>query len=66
VTKPVAEKVRKSQRAWLAARETDCGLYYDLVEGGSIHRQLGAECNTNQTARRTLQLRAWLDLVAPN
>lgn len=63
--KKAVEKIRKSQRAWVAAREADCGLYHDLVEGGSIYRQLGADCAATMTARRTLQLRGWLDLVAP-
>jgi uncharacterized protein YecT (DUF1311 family) len=61
--KKAAEKVRQSQRNWLAARNLDCSLDYDLIEGGTMALPMGADCTLRKTAYRVIELKGWLGLV---
>jgi uncharacterized protein YecT (DUF1311 family) len=56
---PAAESVRNAQRAWIALRDADCKVPYDIFEGGTIAHLDSATCVQNHTATRVLQLRDW-------
>lgn len=47
-----------SQARWLAHREATCGLWDEVFRGGSLARQIGADCVREMTARRALDLMA--------
>ena len=64
--KPAADSVRAAQRAWIAARDADCKVPYDLYEGGTIARIDSASCALDHTASRVLQLRAWGQMAGPD
>jgi uncharacterized protein YecT (DUF1311 family) len=57
--------VRSAQRAWIALRDADCAVPYDIFEGGTIARIDGASCLQNHTATRVLQLRIWRQMAQP-
>jgi uncharacterized protein YecT (DUF1311 family) len=56
---PAAESVRNAQRAWIALRDADCKVPYDIFEGGTIAHLDSATCVQTHTATRVLQLRDW-------
>ena len=57
--------VRTSERAWIAARDADCSVPYDIYEGGTMAQPIAANCVLSQTAMRALQLRDWHDMAQP-
>jgi uncharacterized protein YecT (DUF1311 family) len=66
LAKPAADSVRAAQRAWIAARDADCKVPYDLYEGGTIARIDSASCALDHTASRVLQLRIWGQMAGPD
>lgn len=60
-----AESVRQAERAWIAARDADCKVPYDIYEGGSMSRLNSANCVLDHTAERVLQLRVWHEMAKP-
>jgi uncharacterized protein YecT (DUF1311 family) len=60
-----AASVREAQRAWIALRDADCKVPYDIFDGGSMSRLDGASCVLDHTATRDLRLRAWYDMAHP-
>jgi len=60
-----AESVRQSERAWIAARDADCKVPYDIYEGGTMARLDGASCAQDHTANRVLQLHVWQRMAKP-
>jgi uncharacterized protein YecT (DUF1311 family) len=60
-----AESVRQAERAWIAARDADCKVPYDIYEGGTMARLDGANCVLDHTATRVLQLHVWQDMAKP-
>ena len=58
-----ADDVRKAQRLWVASRDADCRVPYYFYEGGSIVQILGARCQLDRTAERTLLIRSWLEMA---
>lgn len=60
-----AESVRQAERAWIAARDADCKVPYDIYEGGTMARLDGANCALDHTATRVLQLRVWQEMAHP-
>jgi len=60
-----AAGVRSAQRAWIALRDADCKVPYDIFEGGSMAHPISANCVLNHTAQRTLQLRNWREMASP-
>jgi uncharacterized protein YecT (DUF1311 family) len=62
---PAAESVRKAQRAWIALRDADCAVPYDIFEGGTMARIDSVSCVQNHTASRVLQLRIWRQMAQP-
>lgn len=59
------ESVRKAQRAWIALRDADCAVPYEIFEGGTMALPIGAQCGLERTAARVLQLRLWRQMVQP-
>ncbi len=59
------ESVRQAERAWIAARDADCKVSYDIYEGGSMARLDSANCALEHTAERVLQLRVWHEMAKP-
>jgi Lysozyme inhibitor LprI len=51
--------------AWIAARDADCKVPYDIYEGGSMARLDGASCLLDHTATRVLQLHVWQNMAKP-
>jgi uncharacterized protein YecT (DUF1311 family) len=62
---PAAESVRQAQRNWVALRDADCKVPYDIYEGGSMARIDSANCVLGHTAERVLQLRIWRQMAQP-
>jgi uncharacterized protein YecT (DUF1311 family) len=60
-----AASVRTAQRAWISARDADCRVPYDIFEGGTMAQPISANCVLEHTAQRTLQLRNWREMAAP-
>jgi uncharacterized protein YecT (DUF1311 family) len=60
-----AESVRQAERAWIAARDADCQVPYDIYDGGSMARLDSANCVLDHTAARVLQLRIWHEMAHP-
>lgn len=60
-----ADSVRQAERAWIAARDADCRVPYDIYEGGSMARLDSANCVLDHTAERVLQLRTWHEMAKP-
>jgi uncharacterized protein YecT (DUF1311 family) len=60
-----ADSVRQAERAWIAARDADCRVPYDIYEGGSMARLDAANCMLDHTAERVLQLRDWHRMAKP-
>lgn len=54
--------LRDAQRAWIPYRDKSCAVWRSVYEGGSLGRQLAADCIRAETARRALELR---DLANP-
>lgn len=50
--------LQKSQELWLAHRQASCGLWFEVFRGGSLARQIGADCIREATARRALDILA--------
>ncbi len=49
--------LRDAQRAWIAFRDADCGLQYQMFIDGSIRSNIYTGCMLEMTARRALALR---------
>lgn len=49
--------LRDAQRAWIAFRDADCGLQYQMFIDGSIRSNIFTGCMLDMTARRALALR---------
>jgi uncharacterized protein YecT (DUF1311 family) len=60
-----AESVRQAERAWIALRDADCGVPYEIYEGGTMARLDGANCVLEHTADRVLRLRTWYEMAHP-
>jgi uncharacterized protein YecT (DUF1311 family) len=60
-----ADSVRQAQRAWLALRDADCKVPYEIYEGGSMARIDSASCVLAHTGERVLQLRIWSRMARP-
>ena len=52
--------LRDAQRAWIAFRDADCGLQYQMCIDGTMRSNIYTGCMLDMTARRALALR---DLV---
>lgn len=52
-----ADMLLDAQRAWIALRDADCTMAYDIHNGGSMRVIAAADCQLRHTAIRTLQLR---------
>lgn len=52
-----ADTLLDAQRAWIALRDADCTMAYDIHNGGSMRVIAAADCQLRHTAIRTLQLR---------
>jgi uncharacterized protein YecT (DUF1311 family) len=65
VPAPAAASIRQAQRAWIALRDADCKVPYDIFEGGTIARIDGASCLLNHTGERVLQVRVWRQMAHP-
>ncbi|TMV91013.1 DUF1311 domain-containing protein [Thioclava sp. BHET1] len=55
--KTLSDELLKTQRAWIAFRDADCGLEYSIWEGGTIRSVMAASCQLSRTAQRALELR---------
>lgn len=60
-----AEDVRKAQRNWIALRDSDCSIPYEIFEGGTMAQPISADCIRSHTADRAVQLRAWREMAEP-
>jgi uncharacterized protein YecT (DUF1311 family) len=60
-----AASVREAQRAWIALRDADCKVPYDIYEGGTMARIDSASCLLAHTGERVLQLRIWRGMAQP-
>jgi len=65
VSDKAKEGIREAERAWVALRDADCKVPYDIYEGGTMARLDGASCVLDHTAERVLQLRIWYDMAHP-
>lgn len=54
-----AASVKTSERAWIALRDADCVVPYDIFEGGTIAQPIAADCMLSHTAMRAIRLRTW-------
>lgn len=52
-----SEQLQAVQRAWIAFRDAECGLQFDLWSDGSIRTIVAASCIMDETAERALELR---------
>jgi uncharacterized protein YecT (DUF1311 family) len=59
------DSVRQAQRAWIALRDADCKVPYDIFEGGSMARIDSANCVLEHNGSRVLQLRIWREMAQP-
>ncbi len=59
------DSVRAAQRAWIASRDADCKVPYDIYEGGSMARIDSVSCLLGHTGERVLQLRTWRSMAQP-
>jgi uncharacterized protein YecT (DUF1311 family) len=48
---------RTAQRAWIAFRDADCGLQYQMFIDGTMRSNIFTGCMLDMTARRALALR---------
>lgn len=60
-----AEEVRKAQRNWVALRDADCRVPFEIFEGGTIAQPIAANCVLTHTADRAMQVRAWREIAQP-
>ena len=51
-----AEHLRAAQRAWIAFRDAECALAYAQWGSGSMRSIVGADCQMQMTAERTIAL----------
>ncbi|MGC8202905.1 lysozyme inhibitor LprI family protein [Aliiroseovarius sp. PTFE2010] len=51
------DQLRAAQRAWIAFRDAECDLNYELWGGGSMRSIAAADCLLAETAERALELR---------
>ena len=58
-----AETLRDAQRAWIAFRDANCAAEYAAWGAGTIRQVIGASCHLQMTAERTLDLRAYYEVV---
>jgi uncharacterized protein YecT (DUF1311 family) len=65
ITGAAAESVRKAERAWIATRDADCQVAYDIFQGGTIAQPISARCRLDHTADRALQVRSWREMAQP-
>lgn len=49
--------LRDAQRAWISFRDKSCDVWLAVFRGGSLGRQIRADCLRETTARRALDLR---------
>ncbi len=49
--------LREAQRAWIAFRDADCGLQYQMFIDGTMRSNIYTGCMLDMTARRALALR---------
>ena len=52
----VREAVEASQKTWEAHRRASCGIWGEVFRGGSLARQIGADCARESAGRRALDL----------
>ncbi len=60
-----ADSARQAQRAWIASRDADCKVPYDIYEGGTMARIDSVNCLLGHTGERVLQLRTWRSMAQP-
>lgn len=65
LTGKAADEVRKTQRNWIALRDSDCVVPYAIFEGGTMAQPIGADCIRSHTAERAVQIRAWREMAQP-
>jgi uncharacterized protein YecT (DUF1311 family) len=51
------ESLKKAQRAWIAFRDAQCDFEAYLNQGGTIYGLVVTGCQTDQTKKRTAELR---------
>lgn len=61
-----AEAVRKAQRNWIALRDSDCTVPYEIFEGGTMAQPIAADCVRTHTAERAVLVRAWREMAQPD
>lgn len=61
LSSPSVQKLRASQRAWLAFRDAECALQGSAVEGGSAKPMVVSQCMARLTEERVRQLRYYLN-----
>lgn len=49
--------IDRSQAAWAAYRDAACGVWGEVFRGGSLARQIAADCRRDATGRRAIELR---------
>lgn len=57
LTKSQKAALQSAQRAWIAYRDADCGLQYEMFSDGTIRSNIYAGCMLNYTSARALMLR---------
>ena len=57
--------VEDSQQAWEAHRSAKCRIWGEVFRGGSLARQIGADCMRDSAGRRALDLLAVEEALAP-
>lgn len=64
------ERLKASQRAWIAFRDAECAFAASAVEGGSAYPEVVASCRAGLTTKRVADFNAYLaceegDLACP-
>ncbi len=57
ITSDQKTALRGAQRAWIAFRDADCGLQYQMFIEGTMRSNIYTGCMLDMTARRALVLR---------
>lgn len=54
------ERLKSSQRAWIAFRDAECRFINARADGGSIFSMLQSQCHTTLTDKRATELESYL------
>lgn len=57
--------LREAQRHWIAYRDGACAVWGEVFRGGTMARQIGADCVSRQTGRRAVDMIGVVEAATP-